>query len=923
MNRALAVCLFLVCARGAPAVAPPARVDYLRDVKPLLRERCYACHGALQQRAGLRLDTAALLRQGGDNGAVVVPGRPSESPLLERVALARGGRRMPPDGPPLTAAEVAALSSWIHRGAKGPPGERPEPDPREHWSFRKLVRPAAPAGAHRHPIDRFLAKRWKEQGLAPTPAANRATLARRLYVDLTGLPPTRGELHDFLADDSPLAYERLVDQLLASPAYGERWGRHWMDVWRYSDWYGRRSVPDVLNSYGMIWRWRDWIVRSLNEDKPYDRMVQEMLAADELCPTDQDNLPATGFLVRNFFRWNYNQWMRDNVEHTGKAFLALTFNCCQCHDHKYDPITQKEYFRFRAFFEPLEIRHDRVPGEPDPGVYPKYSYGVAYKPITSGMVRVFDEKPEAPTYMYARGDERNRIPGKPPVKPGAPAFLGGRLAISPVSLPPEASHPGLQRFVQEEEEQPRLRQLKSKTAALQTAHRRRQELEARVVELAKAMSPGRTAPLAVREAHASLQPKLRLARAAEAVLTAELAADEADWRALRARIIADEARAGRTSENKDALARAAARAEKLAALEAVRVRLVQQEQNLIIYQADGPAARVAPTRNLVVQLRKSVAAARAAVDKAGDAYTPLGPSYPSRSSGRRLALAKWITSPDNPLTARVAVNHVWSWHFGRPLVESTANFGRQGSRPTHPELLDWLACELLADGWRFKRLHRLIVTSEAYRMASTHHGDAANRARDPDNRLLWRYPPRRLEAEVVRDGLLHAAGELDRTMGGHEIAQGQGLTAQRRSLYFAHHGESRMDFLDLFDAANPCDCYRRSSSVRPQQALALANSELTLRLARRLAGKLLADFPAAKPFITAAFEQVLGRPASPAEQAAAAAFLSRQERLFRLNPPPPVAAAVAGDAPSTDPVRRARENLVHTLFNHTDFVTLR
>ena len=184
-----------------------------------------------------------------------------------------------------------------------------------------------------------------------------------------------------------------------------------MDVWRYSDWYGRRAVPDVLNSYAQIWRWRDWIVRSLNDDKGYDRMVREMLAADELAPADDDDLVATGFLVRNFYRWNYNNWMQDNVEHTGKAFLGLTFNCCHCHDHKYDPITQEEYFRFRAVFEPLELRHDRVPGEPDPGPFPKYDYGTAYKPITSGMVRVFDEKLDAKTFFYTGGDERNVVDG--------------------------------------------------------------------------------------------------------------------------------------------------------------------------------------------------------------------------------------------------------------------------------------------------------------------------------------------------------------------------------------------------------------------------------------------------------------------------------------------------------------------------------
>ncbi|MFO0846858.1 MAG: DUF1549 domain-containing protein, partial [Gemmataceae bacterium] len=373
---------------------------------------------------------------------------------------------MPRDGEPLTDKQIDTIRAWIHQGMKAPASERPEPDPLAHWAFRKPARPRVPDGAGCNPIDRFLSAGWKAKQLRPAPPADRATLVRRVYLDLTGLPPTRQELHDALA----MPYERLVDRLLASPGYGERWGRHWMDVWRYSDWYGRRSVPDVLNSYGMIWRWRDWIVRSLNEGRPYDRMVQEMLAADELCPTERENVVATGFLVRNFFRWNYNNWMRDNVEHTAKAFLGLTMQCAHCHDHKYDPITQVDYFRFRAFFEPLEIRHDRVPGEPDPGVYPKYSYGAAYKPITSGMVRVFDEKLDAQTWMYSKGDERDRVPGKPPVKPGAPAAFGGdRLAVTAIDLPAEAHTPGLLAFVQDEEEKAKRGQVGAKRLQLRTA----------------------------------------------------------------------------------------------------------------------------------------------------------------------------------------------------------------------------------------------------------------------------------------------------------------------------------------------------------------------------------------------------------------------------------------------------------------------
>ncbi|MFO0927594.1 MAG: DUF1549 domain-containing protein [Gemmataceae bacterium] len=781
MHRTVAVLLPLLLTGPVDAAAPPVRVDYLRDIQSVLRERCFACHGSLAQKGGLRLDTAALVRQGGDSGPAVVPGDAETSHLLDRVTHAVRSRRMPPEGEPLTAAQVAALRAWVRGGATGPADERPEPNPLDHWAFRPPVRPPVPPGASSHPIDRFLAARWSDRQLQPAPPADRTTLVRRVTLDLIGLPPTREQLRAALADRRADWYERLVDRLLASPQYGERWGRHWMDVWRYSDWYGRRSVPDVLNSYGMIWRWRDWIVRSLNDDRPYDRMVQLMLAADELTPTDRDDLVATGFLVRNFFRWNYNAWMRDNIEHTGKAFLGLTLQCAQCHDHKYDPITQVDYFRFRAFFEPLEIRHDRVPGEPDPGVYPKYSYGAAYKPITSGLVRVMDERLDAPTFMYSRGDERDRMPGKAPVKPAAPAAFGGeRLTIRPVELPPTSHAPGLLAFVQAEEEAARRKVVDAKRAALAPARQVRNGLEQQPPEVVDAT-------------------KLRQARAAEAVATAELAAAEAEWYAVRARSAADRARHGQVPGSKgDAEARTAARAERVAAWLAAEAKLTVQVQHMNALTLTGPPAELAKAEKQHADLRKAAETARAAIAAAGTAYTPLGPSYPTRSTGRRSALAGWVTGRSNPLFARVAVNHLWNWHFGGPLVESTANFGRQGARPTHPELLDWLACEFVDGGYRLKPLHRRIVTAAAYRMASAHPGGAVNRQLDPDNRLLWHFPVRRLEAEAVRDSLLHAAGALDDRIGGPEIAQDLGLTVPRRSLYFAHHGETRMAFLDLF-----------------------------------------------------------------------------------------------------------------------------
>lgn len=422
--------------------------DYLRTIKPLLRERCFACHGALKQESGLRVDTVAAMFRGGSSGPALAIGEPGGSELFRRVSSSDPSVRMPPEGRPLSAEEVGAIESWLKSGAVAPPNELPEPDPLEHWAFRSPVRTAVPPKARysssTNPIDAFINARLEAASIQPLPRADRNTLLRRAWLDLLGVPPTPEDLQQFLADDSPDAFDKVVDQLLQDPRYGERWARHWMDVWRYSDWYGRRHVPDVWNSAPQIWRWRDWIVNSLNADHGYDRMLQEMLAADEIRPGDDVAAPATGYLVRNWYALNPNDWMRNIVEHTGKAFLGLTINCAHCHDHKYDPIAQTDYFRFRAFFEPISIRQDRLPGQADPGPFQEYEYSKLRVIQRLGMVSIYDKTPDAPTWFYTGGDERNRLRDRGSIPPGLPAFLAaGRGRVTPVQLPPTAFAPGL------------------------------------------------------------------------------------------------------------------------------------------------------------------------------------------------------------------------------------------------------------------------------------------------------------------------------------------------------------------------------------------------------------------------------------------------------------------------------------------------
>ncbi|HEX7379205.1 MAG TPA: PSD1 and planctomycete cytochrome C domain-containing protein [Pirellulales bacterium] len=895
------------------ASAGDGQVDYQRQVKPILRARCFACHGALKQEADLRLDTGEFIRRGGADGPAVQPGNPAASRLIERVSAADPAERMPPEGAPLSADEIATLSAWIASGAATPADEKPQDDPTAHWAFQR-PRKSPPLAARPNwsinPIDAFISARHLAAGIEPLGEADKATLLRRVSLDLVGLPPTRDELHAFLADSSAAAYERAVDRLLASPQYGERWGRHWMDVWRYSDWYGRRAVPDVMNSYPHVWRWRDWIVRSLNADKGYDQMIVEMLAADEAMPGDDENVVATGFLVRNWFKWNYENWMKDNVEHTAKAFLGLTLNCAHCHNHKYDPIKQEEYFRFRACFEPLELRQDRVAGLPDPGPFKKYVYAQSYGPIAAGLVRVFDEKLDAQTFMYVKGDARNRMEGKPPVAAGVPAILGELdFKVLPLDLPPRAYYPGVASAIRAEET--------AKAAA---------ELAAAKELLAKSQ-----ARVAAAETLAQPQQEQLDARLSYRVDEQHVASAAARERALAARIAADDARYLGLGDAA-AQAKAAWQAEKQATWEDAQLRLARAERGL--NAAERKAAADTSTKPELDKAQKELADARAAADASraalagsGDTYTPLSPLYPAKSTGRRLALAKAIANPNNPLTARVAINHLWLRHFGRGLVETPANFGNSGRPPSHPELLDWLAVELMEQGWRMKPIHRLMVTSRVYRLRSqVGQPDQPNLAIDRDNRLYWRANTRRMEAECVRDSILACAGELDTTMGGQELDAAQGMTSRRRSLYFAIHGEAKMPLLELFDAPDVCDCYERVSSVRPQQALALANSDLPHSCSRVLAESLwratasVSD-PAGREaeFIRAAFERILSHAPNEAELQASRDYLALQTQDLAAAQPPPAPVT----PPASDAAGRARETLIHALFNHNDFVTIR
>lgn len=1092
------------------AALPAARgdVDYLKSVKPLLRERCYTCHGALKQKADLRLDTVAAMLKGGESGPALKRGGADASILIKKVTATDLEERMPPphEGEPFSPAQVELLRGWIAAGAPAPADEKPEQDPREHWAFRPRVKPPVPVAANaqwvRNPIDAFLSKQHGAHGLTPQKEAPREVLLRRLYLDLAGVPPTGAEVAAVEKDTGGGWYDATVDRLLQDPRHGERWARHWMDVWRYSDWWG---LGDQLrNSQKHMWHWRDWIVESLNSDTPYDEMVRQMLAADELYPSDPQKLRATGFLARNFFLFNRNPWMEETVEHVSKGFLALTMNCSKCHDHKYDPITQADYYRMRAFFEPYQVRLDVVAGATDTE--------------RDGIPRVFDGLTDAPTYRYVRGDESKPDKSKP-VAPGVPALLASRqIEVRPVTLPPEAWQPELQPWVSEAHIAPARKKAATAEEALVRANKLVEEMANRVgkaepaAPVAAAEAPPKpefsaqfAAPDAARwklfggewvhlsghleqkkdgqsraalrligqaprdfdvtmrftirggslyrsvglafdattrdpsqagaagdseiivyvSAHAP-EPKVQAAysRGTQAIYPADgavarpiafdreytLRVQARDtlvnaalngepvlaWRSPLARrdgalqfttfdalaafheitvsplgaavklrepsakASAPPATPASTlAEAKAAQAVAAAalalakaelesvsrRAEAMAAARtkaadepARREAAVRAELRVVGAKAghavaDAESRQVRAAANKKAGVEKELATARgslATAEKAAEA--PLKPdatyarltgakwtptrfrdsgkddpavTFPQTSTGRRTALAEWIADTRNPLTARVAANHIWMRHMGTPLVGTVFDFGRKGAAPTHPELLDWLASELVESGWSMRHLHRLIVTSAAYRMSSSLAGAEANTAKDPDNIHFWRRTPVRLEAQVVRDSLLALSGELDATLGGPSVPPAEQDASKRRSLYFFHSNNDRNRFLTAFDEAPVKECYRRDQSIVPQQALALMNSALVQDSAVKITARIEETAPSESAFIRSAWSLILGIAASDAELAASARALAEWRKL-------------PGASDST-----ARAQLVRALVNHNDFVTLR
>ena len=887
-NAAVAAIAFLM---ATTFVAADEHDHYLKSVKPILQSRCFACHGVLKQEAGLRLDTTNLMLVGGENGPVIRTGDAAGSELVKRIASHDESIRMPPEGEPLVSSQIDAILAWLNDGAKSPADEQPELDPKEHWAFRAPQRPDVPIEWMQdsmNPIDAFLAESLNAKELKPQPAADPRIWLRRVTLDLIGLPPTESQLNAFALAHDDDSRRKFVEQLLNSPQYGERWGRHWMDIWRYSDWWGLGE--EVRNSQKHMWHWRDWIIESLNQDVGYDEMVRQMLAADELYPNDLGRLRASGFLARQYFKFNRTSWLDETIEHTSKAMLGLTFNCCKCHDHKYDPITQQDFYRFRALFEPYQVRMEMVPGVVD---FQK-----------DGIPRAFDCNLDAPTYVHARGDDRNPITNSP-MAPSVPELLRWEaFPIEPIALPREAGRPATRPYVEESY----AADVKNKLQAARQSQESAQRLVEQVDSNATAASKSGVDSKSVSREQAGLE--LAIAEKATHHLELELEAIPLRFKADR--------------EKSDSAMQAAALADK---------KMVIAKADVEVRRAELVLLKSTPENKYANQ--KKLEAARAALELAAKQIDAPGNTYvshrgadksaesnleteesrkkdfPESSTGRRTALAKWITDRRNPLAARVAVNHIWARHFGRPLVSTVFDLGRKGAPPTHPKLLDWLAVELMENDWSMKHIHRLIVTSEAYGRTSSNAGAASNIAIDPENRFYWRMNSNRMESQMIRDSLLSLAGELDTKLGGPSVPAAN-EQSRRRSIYFFHSHNEHNKLLSAFDDASVLDCYRRGESIVPQQSLALENSQFAMEMVDGIVSCIQASSPNVGDleFARIAFRKILAD--EPTEQE-----MQWIEQMM---------AKMARVSESTEPSQRTKQiraGLVRGLINHNDFITIR
>ena len=749
-------------------------------IRPSLVEHCIACHGPDKSESGLRLDRPELFRQGGESGSLVEAQKPVESLLLQ--ALRHEGLEMPPNKK-LPDEQIEAFEAWVSAGAVWPEyvkeltvatdRDKISQADREYWFFQPLSDPAVPSLGYTNPIDAFVAQKLQAQGLSLGQNADESVLVRRLYLDLLGVPPTFDELQEYLASPSPDAaegqgtlgqstlgqstggqgrYERLVDKLLDDPRYGERSGRFWLDLVRFAESDGFKQDDFRPSAY----RYRDYVVSAFNQDIPYSQFIAEQLAGDELDSTSDRMNAATGYLRHWIYEYNQrdvrSHWdniLNDLTDVTGEALLGLGFSCARCHDHKFDPLLQKDYYRLQAFFAPIEPRYD-IPSDA--------------------------------TSLEARREKLE-------------AWL-------------ECAEPVRRELEQLE-----------------------RETRTKVVEAAIEKFPPDVRP-ALRKAQAEREPEER----SIAVLAYLQIANELKGLDFSKKLKGQELAQWKYWKKHDE--------------ELKKGMPKEPEMSLTVRDIGSRAPKVT-----IVGRSSAGEVHPEAPSVLGDRY-PLEVQAQEESTGRRLALARWITDPSNPLAWRVIVNRLWQHHFGRGLVANASDFGRLGEPPTHPELLDFLAQQMIEQGGRFKSLHRLMVTSQTYRQSSYPHERGQGQAIDPENRWLWRFAPRRLDADQIRDSILVVSGTIDPRSGGSSDAS----DSNRRSIYQRVMRNSPNAFLATFDAPDASvSVARRNTTTTSLQSLFLTNSAWMVRKSEGYAKRVLSESPSSRLRIEMMFRQILLR----------------------------------------------------------------
>ncbi len=818
-------------------------VDFAKDVQPILSASCWKCHGETVQLSKLDLRSRQTLLAGGLHGPSIVPGNPEGSKLYRMVA----GHEKPamPLDSKLKPEEVETLRRWIEQGAPWAGGaavpsagdaaaatadlEKGDvpPDARDYWAFQKIVRPTVPLSSG-NPVDAFVSKKLQEQGLKAAPKAGRRTLVRRAYLDLLGLPPSPAEIKEFVEDISPNAWEKLIDKLLASPHYGERWGRHWLDVARYADSNGYEHDFDRPNA----WKYRDYVVRAFNEDKPWDVFLREQIAGDELKQVTYDSLIATGFL-RNYAKVGYREkdnpefryeYLDDMIATIGRGILGMTVQCARCHNHKFDPIPQKDYYRLQAsLFGYVEVDHPLT----SPEVAKAYEEKSAEVNARLTRIRARIRALEQPYRDRLLAEKFKKLPDNIRLAIATPEDQrtpGQTLLANQVIRTTSVSVPAINAAMTEED----------------LASKKQLELQAKEIEKA------RPAPIPV-----------------------AMGITDGDYR-FTPDGPGDEPAPGKGVSQKPA-------------------------EGSFLHK--GPGSYVAPPSHFLIRgdihsHGSVMSPGFLTVATVGNPPVELPPAN-GRTSGRRLALANWLVSRDNPLTARVAVNRIWHHHFGRGIAASIDNFGKMGDEPTNQPLLDWLAVEFMDNGWSVKHLHRLLMTSDAYQMSSAFAGGENTRL-DPQNIHGWRFRARRLDAEIIRDSILAVGGGLNREIGGPSIfpplqpevlaqmkhgiwhKQTDGPEVWRRSIYIYRKRGLPFPMLESFDLPDQnIACGARGVSTVPTQALMLMNDEFVLRHAEMFAKRVeetAADQDPARQVDTA-YQIALGRKPTAQERELALAYL--------------------------------------------------